>query len=51
MFQKLSESSPLGRMAEPLEVANPALSLCPDEAGFLTGCDDPLDRGFFKLHG
>jgi len=38
-------------MAEPVEVANLALYLCSDEAGFLTGCDYPLDGGFFKLHG
>jgi NAD(P)-dependent dehydrogenase (short-subunit alcohol dehydrogenase family) len=51
MFEKLSASSPLGRMAKPEEVANLALYLCSDEAGFVTGCDYPLDGGFFKLHG
>lgn len=51
MFEKLSASSPLGRMAQPREVANLALYLCSEEAGFLTGCDYPLDGGFFKLHG
>ncbi|HEY0794741.1 MAG TPA: SDR family oxidoreductase [Acidisarcina sp.] len=51
MFEKLSASQPIGRMAEPEEVANLALYLCSDEAGFATGCDYPLDGGFFKLHG
>ena len=51
MFEKLAAAQPIGRMAEPEEVANLALYLCSDEAGFLTGCDYPLDGGFFKLHG
>lgn len=51
MFEKLSASSPMGRMGKPEEVANLALYLCSDEAGFVTGCDYPLDGGFFKLHG
>ena len=51
MFKKLAEAQPIGRMAEPEEVANLALYLCSDEAGFLTGVDYPLDGGFFKLHG
>ena len=51
MFEKLSASSPIGRMAKPEEVANLALYLCSDEAEFVTGCDYPLDGGFFKLHG
>jgi len=51
MFEKLSASSPMGRMAKPEEVANLALYLCSDEAGFVTGSDYPLDGGFFKLHG
>jgi len=51
MFEKLSASSPMGRMAKPEEVANLALYLCSEEAGFVTGCDYPLDGGFFKLHG
>jgi NAD(P)-dependent dehydrogenase (short-subunit alcohol dehydrogenase family) len=51
MFEKLAASSPMGRMAQPEEVANLALYLCSDEAGFITGTDYPLDGGFFKLHG
>jgi NAD(P)-dependent dehydrogenase (short-subunit alcohol dehydrogenase family) len=51
MFEKLSHSQPIGRMAEPDEVAALALFLCSDEAGFITGVDYPLDGGFFNLHG
>lgn len=51
MFQKLSQSQPIGRMAAPEEVASLALFLCSDQAAFLTGVDYPLDGGFFNLHG
>jgi NAD(P)-dependent dehydrogenase (short-subunit alcohol dehydrogenase family) len=49
MFEKLSAAQPIGRMAEPEEVANLALYLCSDEASFLTGVDYPLDGGFLNL--
>jgi 2-keto-3-deoxy-L-fuconate dehydrogenase len=42
MFAKLSATQPIGRMAEPFEVASLALFLCSDEAGFITGCDYPI---------
>jgi 2-keto-3-deoxy-L-fuconate dehydrogenase len=51
MFEKLAAAQPIGRMAEPAEVANLALYLCSDEAGFLTGVDYPLDGGFCNLRG
>jgi NAD(P)-dependent dehydrogenase (short-subunit alcohol dehydrogenase family) len=51
MFTKLSHSQPIGRMAEPHEVASLALFLCSDAASFLTGVDYPLDGGFFNLRG
>ena len=51
MFDKLSHAQPIGRMAEPEEVASLALYLCSDEASFLTGVDYPLDGGFFNLRG
>jgi NAD(P)-dependent dehydrogenase (short-subunit alcohol dehydrogenase family) len=50
-FAKLSASQPIGRMAQPSEVASLALYLCSDEASFITGTDYPLDGGFFNLHG
>lgn len=51
MFAKLSAAQPIGRMGRPEEVANLALYLCSEEAGFLTGMDYPLDGGFFNLRG
>ena len=50
MFQKLSKSQPIGRMAKPEEIANLILYLCSDEASFITGCDYPIDGGFIKLN-
>ncbi len=49
MFAKLSAAQPIGRMGKPQEVADLALFLCSDEAGFITGVDYPLDGGFFNL--
>ena len=50
MFEKLSASQPIGRMAQPNEVAALALYLASDEASFITGCDYPIDGGFIKLN-
>jgi 2-keto-3-deoxy-L-fuconate dehydrogenase len=50
MFEKLSKGQPIGRMAEPEEVAYLVLYLCSDEASFITGCDYPIDGGFTKLN-
>lgn len=51
MLEKLSQAQPVGRMADPYEVATLALFLCSDEASFITGVDYPIDGGFFKLRG
>lgn len=51
MFDKLADAQPIGRMAQPHEVATLALFLCSDEAAFITGVDYPIDGGFFKLRG
>ncbi len=51
MFDKLAKSQPIGRMAEPAEVASLALFLCSDDASFITGVDYPLDGGFINLRG
>jgi NAD(P)-dependent dehydrogenase (short-subunit alcohol dehydrogenase family) len=45
MFRQLSEYQPIGRMAEPEEVAALALYLCSDEASFITGQAYPIDGG------
>lgn len=50
VFQQLSAGQPVGRMGTPAEVAALALYLCSDEAGFVTGCDYPLDGGFIKIN-
>ena len=50
IFEKLSKSQPIGRMGKPSEVAALALYLCSDEAGFVTGCDYPIDGGFITLN-
>ena len=51
MFEKLSKTQPLGRMAKPSEVASLVLYLCSDEASFITWSDFPIDGGFIKLNG
>lgn len=51
MFDKLSQAQPIGRMAQPGEVAALALFLCSDEAAYITGSDYPIDGGFLNLHG
>lgn len=50
MFEKLSRSQPIGRMAKPEEIAALILYLCSDEASFITGCDYPIDGGFITLN-
>jgi NAD(P)-dependent dehydrogenase (short-subunit alcohol dehydrogenase family) len=50
MFEKLSKTQPIGRMAKPDEIAYLALYLCSDEASFITGTDYPIDGGFIKLN-
>lgn len=51
VFEKLARTQPIGRMGKPEEVANLALFLCSDEAGFITGTDYPIDGGFIRLNG
>lgn len=51
MFETLSATQPIGRMGTPREVADLALYLASDEAGFATGTDYPIDGGFLRLHG
>jgi len=49
MMEKLSAAQPIGRMAEPDEVANLAIYLCSDEASFITGQNYYLDGGYMNL--
>jgi 2-keto-3-deoxy-L-fuconate dehydrogenase len=51
IFEKLSKTQPIGRMAQPDEIAHLALYLCSNEAAFITGTDYPIDGGFIKLNG
>ena len=46
MFEYFSNTQPIGRMGTPDEVANLALFLCSDAAGFITGTDYPLMEVF-----
>ncbi len=50
MLEKLSKSQPIGRMAQPEEIAKLALFLCSADAAFITGNDYPIDGGFIKLN-
>jgi 2-keto-3-deoxy-L-fuconate dehydrogenase len=50
MYDKLSKTQPIGRMARPDEIAALILYLCSEEASFITGCDYPIDGGFLKLN-
>lgn len=50
MFEKLSATQPIGRMATPQEIAHLIVYLCSDEATFITGCDYPIDGGFIRLN-
>ena len=50
MFEKLSQTQPIGRMGKPEEIAYLALYLCSSEAGFVTGSFYPIDGGFITLN-
>ena len=50
MFNKLSQTQPIGRMGTPEEVAYLALYLCSDRASFITGTNYPIDGGFVTLN-
>ena len=50
MFDKLSKTQPIGRMAKPEEIAQLICYLCSPSAAFITGCDYPIDGGFVKLN-
>ena len=49
MFQNLSEAQPIGRMAEPEEIANLSVYLCSEESAFVTGVAWPIDGGYMSV--
>ncbi len=49
MYEKLAKSAPIGRMGKPDEIALLVQFLCSDASGFITGCDYPIDGGYFNL--
>jgi NAD(P)-dependent dehydrogenase (short-subunit alcohol dehydrogenase family) len=49
MFERLSQTQPIGRMGRPDEVAELALFLCSDAAAFITGSNYAIDGGFVTL--
>ena len=49
MFKKLSETQPIGRMADPEEIADLSVYLCSDEAAFVTGAAWPIDGGYMNV--
>ncbi len=49
MFEKLSKVQPIGRMAQPEEVAKLALYLCGDDAAYITAQTFNIDGGYLNL--
>jgi 2-keto-3-deoxy-L-fuconate dehydrogenase len=49
MMVTLGKAQPIGRMAQPAEVASLAVWLCSDESSFVSGMNYPLDGGFVNL--
>lgn len=49
MLARLSSDHPIGRMAQPQEIADLALFLCSDEASYITGSNHSIDGGFTHL--
>jgi NAD(P)-dependent dehydrogenase (short-subunit alcohol dehydrogenase family) len=46
MHERLKSLHPMGRLGEPIEIANAALFLASDEASFITGTNLPVDGGY-----
>jgi len=49
MFQKLAATQPIGRMADPKEIAALAYFISSEEGSFMTGVDYKIDGGFTGL--
>ncbi|HTZ20790.1 MAG TPA: SDR family oxidoreductase, partial [Opitutaceae bacterium] len=43
---KVLNRTPMGRLAQPAEVANAILFLCSDESSYVTGSDLLVDGGY-----
>ena len=50
VFAQLAATQPIGRMADPAEIASLAAYLCSDEAAFVTGTNHLIDGGFTGVH-
>lgn len=50
MFEKLSQTQPIGRMGTTEEIAALIAFLCSDESAFITGTNVPIDGGFITLN-
>ena len=50
MFDKLSNTQPIGRMGKPQEIADLALFLCSKESSFITGTNYGIDGGYVTLN-
>ncbi|MEO8129849.1 MAG: SDR family oxidoreductase [Bryobacteraceae bacterium] len=46
MRQQLNQRQPIGRLGQPMEIANLALYLSSQEAGFVNGSVIPIDGGW-----
>jgi NAD(P)-dependent dehydrogenase (short-subunit alcohol dehydrogenase family) len=46
MMQRLAEAVPLGRMAEPVEIARVVLFIASDAASYMTGAMITVDAGY-----
>jgi 2-keto-3-deoxy-L-fuconate dehydrogenase len=49
MFEKLAQTQPIGRMANPDEIGALVVYLMSNEASFITGVDYAIDGGFLNL--
>ena len=45
-LETISETTPMGRMGKPIDIATMSLFLCSDEAGFITGSEFVVDGGW-----
>ncbi len=45
-MEQIERETPMGRMAEPEEIARPALFLASDDASYITGITVPVDGGY-----